>query len=305
MSTAFDSATSRCDISIHALCTEWRLHLTHARPPARTHTQSALYQRSKVEGRRLWVVEIIWLPIPIPDQHCSSFSENSPNLEMSHTNNNACIVCAKSFTSSEERDEHEMGQHFCENGVLDLLFSQYDECTERKSKRRKTEDGNAWAGHNVRMSKLNLFWTQEKQAIRDNRERLLASQAAIELAIQEHQTKLRDLSSQLDANAESETKLAKQCSIKQNQEAARFKLEKEDRQVQRHQEDFDMHNKFIDGVVSTNLTHPAPIMVISLLHRGEPMWVRNARCNKQGGEASLPRSCSQQNTFRWRRRLYR
>jgi hypothetical protein len=170
---------------------------------------------------------------------------------MSPTGNTTCIVCAKSFTSSKERDEHEMGQHFCENGVLDLIFSQYDDYTERVRKHRKSEDGDTLAGHNLRMSKLNLFWTQEKQAIRDDRDRLMASRSVIELAIQDHQTKLRDLSSQLDANAESGARLAKQCGIKQNQEAERFKIEREGQQVQRHQEDFNMHNAFIDGMVST------------------------------------------------------
>lgn len=172
---------------------------------------------------------------------------------MSPTENNTCIVCAQLFLSSEERDEHEMGQHFCENGVLDLIFSKYDEFTERVRKHRQSEDGDAWAGHNLRMNKVKTFWTHNMQAIRDDRERLVASRSAIELVIQDHQKTLRDLSSQLDANAESEARLAQQCDIKENQEAERFKVEREGRRVQRHHEDFNTYNIFLDGVVSATL----------------------------------------------------
>lgn len=172
---------------------------------------------------------------------------------MSPTDNNTCIVCARPFTSPEERDEHEMGQHFGEDGVLDLIFSKYDEYTDMVRKHRHSEDGTAWSGHNLRVNKLKTFWTHHMQAIRDERERLVASRSAIELVIQDHQTKLRDLSSQLEANAESEARLAQQCDIKENQEAERFKVEREGRQVQRHQEDFKTYNTFLYGVVSATL----------------------------------------------------
>lgn len=172
---------------------------------------------------------------------------------MSPTDHNTCIVCAQPFLSSEERDEHEMGQHFWEDEVLDLIFSKYDEYTENVRKHRQSEDGDAWAGHNLRMERLKTFWTHNMQAIRDDRERLVASRSAIELVIQDHQKRLRDLSTQLDANAESEARLAQQCDIKENQEAERFKVEREGRQVQRHQEDFNTYNTFLDGVVSATL----------------------------------------------------